>query len=180
MQIADDTVVSFDYTLTDSEGEVLDSSTEGGPMVYLHGHGNIVRGLERAMLGKTAGDALKVVVQPADGYGERAGGKPIRVARKDLPADLEPEEGMGLGAQGSDGRDVTLYVVKVTKDAVMLSLDHPLAGVTLHFDVKVREVRAASAEELAHGHAHGDGDHGHHDHGHHDHHGHSHGHGHHH
>lgn len=168
MQIADDTVVSLEYKLTDSEGEELDSS-EDGPLVYLHGHGNIVPGLESALTGKTAGEALKVVVKPADGYGERAGGKPIRLSRKELPPGLEPEEGMGLGAQGADGRDVTLFVTKVTKDAVTLSLDHPLAGVTLHFDVKILEVRAATEEELSHGHAHGDGDGHHHDHGDHDH-----------
>ncbi len=177
MQIAADTVVTLEYKLTDAEGDELDSSADG-PLVYLHGHGNIVPGLEKALAGKSTGEALKVVVAPADGYGERAGGKPIRISRKELPPGLEPEEGMGLGAQGADGKDVTLFVIKVTKDAVMLSLDHPLAGVELHFDVKIVEVRAATEEELQHGHAHGDGDHHHHGHDHdHDHdHGHDHGH----
>jgi FKBP-type peptidyl-prolyl cis-trans isomerase SlyD len=177
MQIAEDTIVSIDYTLTNPEGDTIDSS-EDGPLVYLHGHGNIVPGLERALAGKKAGDALKVVVAPEDGYGERAGGKPIRIPRKELPPDLEPEEGMGLNAVGNDGREVTLFVVGTTKTEVLLSLDHPLAGVTLHFDVKVREVRAATEEELAHGHAHGDGDHHHHGHDHDHDHGHDHGHGH--
>jgi FKBP-type peptidyl-prolyl cis-trans isomerase SlyD len=161
MQIAADSVVTFDYRLTDSGGELIDSS-EDGPMTYLHGHGQIVRGLERALTGKNAGETLKVVVDPSEGYGEPSGGRPIVVSKNDLPPGLEPEEGMGFTAVAAGGQEVTLWVVGVQADKVHLSLDHPLAGVTLHFDVEIRDVRAATSEELAHGHVHGAGGHHHH------------------
>lgn len=167
MLIADGSVVTFDYVLKNGVGEILDSS-EDGPMTYLHGHGNIVPGLERALKGKSKGDALEVVVPPSEGYGERSGEKPFKVPLDDVPPGVELEEGMGLSAEAPNGQEVTLWVVSVKRDHVMVSLDHPLAGEPLHFAVTVREVRAASAEELAHGHVHGpDGhDHGHgHDHG---------------
>lgn len=158
MQIAENSVVTFDYTLKDSEGELIDSSDDG-PMVYLHGHGQIVPGLEKALLGKQSGDTMAVVIEPRDGYGEPTGGKPIRVSRDDLPPNFEPQEGMGLTSVSPSGQEVTLWVVDVTDEEVGLSLDHPLAGVALHFDITVREVRDATKEELAHGHAHGPGGH---------------------
>lgn len=161
MQIAADSVVTFDYTLTDSEGTTIDNS-EDGPMVYLHGHGQIVPGLEKALFGRKAGDNLKVVVDAKDGYGEKSGGKPIIVSKKDLPPGLEPEEGMGFTAVAQNGQEVTLWVTAVKGDRVELSLEHPLAGVELHFDVQIRDVRTATEEELHHGHAHGPGDHHHH------------------
>jgi len=161
MKIAKDAVVSFEYTLTDPEGEVLDSS-EDGPMVYLHGHDQIVKGLEKELTGKQAGDALKVTVSPEEGYGEVGGGAPMNVPLSELPPDLEPEEGMGLNAVGKNGEEVTLWIREVKKDSVMLSLDHPLAGVTLHFDVKIKDVRKATKDELHHGHAHGPDGHHHH------------------
>lgn len=159
MLIAPDTVVTFDYTLSNPEGDVLDASDDG-PMVYLHGHGNIVPGLERALLGRAVGDALKVEVAPKEGYGEPSGRGTIRVGRDEVPPDMPIEEGVGFAAMTPDGDQVTLWVVGFDDDGIEMSLDHPLAGVTLHFDVTVREVRAATAEELDHGHAH-DG-HGHH------------------
>lgn len=158
MQIARDSVVTFDYTLKDDKGQLIDSS-EDGPMVYLHGYGQIVPGLEQALVGKQAGVQMQIVVEPGDGYGEPGGDRPIRVARKDLPPGLEPEEGMGLTSVTPQGQEITLWVVGVEEQAVFLSLDHPLAGVQLHFDITVRDVRAATEEELAHGHVHGPGGH---------------------
>lgn len=161
MQIAANSVVTFDYTLKDPDGDVIDSS-EDGPMVYLHGHGQIVRGLEDALAGRTAGENLQVVVDPKDGYGERGGDKPIVVSIDDLPPGIEPEEGMGFTAVAAGGQEVTLWVLSIEGKKVKLSLDHPLAGLTLHFDVQVRDVRAATEDELAHGHAHGPDGHHHH------------------
>lgn len=161
MQIAKDAVVTFDYILTDEAGELIDNS-EDGPMVYLHGQGQIVRGLEVALLGKKVGDRVQVNIPPEDGYGEASHDKPIQVSWQDLPPGAELEEGMPIYAQGPQGQEITLYVQQVGKEGVVLSIDHPLAGVTLCFDVTIREIRAATADELAHGHAHGPDGHHHH------------------
>lgn len=161
MQIAKNTVVTFEYTLRNDAGEVLDASEPGSPISYLHGHSQIVPGLESALLGKGAGDALNTVVPPADGYGERRG-RTVTVPRAELPTEVEPEPGMALHAVGPDGSEAVLWVDTVRDDQVVLSFEHPLAGVTLHFDVKVHDVREATVQELAHGHAHGAHGHEHH------------------
>jgi FKBP-type peptidyl-prolyl cis-trans isomerase SlyD len=163
MKIGANAVVAIDYTLTDDGGEVLETSEGDAPLVYLHGHKQIVPGLEAALDGKGAGDALQVVVPPAEGYGEKTT-EVVRVPRDQLPEDAEPEVGMELEEERPDGTTTTLWVVGVEKDAVLLTTDHPLAGVTLHFDITVREVRAATREELDHGHVHGDDDEHHHHH----------------
>lgn len=160
MKIASNAVVAFDYTLTDDEGRVLDSSDGTGPLTYLHGQGQIVPGLENALEGRSIGERFSVVVQPSEGYGERNANHVLRVPREELP-EGEPEVGMELEAVGPNGEVATLWVVGVEDDEVLLSTDHPLAGVTLHFDVTVRSVREASAEEIAHGHVHGEGGHHH-------------------
>ena len=114
---------------------------------------------------KTAkAQGFKVVIAPEDGYGPSSEQNHVRVPLADLPDDVEPEEGMEFEATGPDGEVMHFWVEGVEGEEVILSLDHPLAGVTLHFDVKVNEVREASKEELEHGHAHGPGTSGHHDH----------------
>ena len=162
MKISRGTVVSIDFTLTDDAGEVIDSSDGGEPLVYLHGEGHIVEGLERALEGRKEGDSFSVDVEPELGYGEESGEEPVRVSRKQLPAEPPPEVGMDLHAVDDSGEEQTFWIVDVDDESVLLSADHPLAGLTLHFDVKVREVRAATEEELAHGHAHGPDGHHHH------------------
>ncbi len=157
MRITKNCVVSIDYTLRDDEGEVLDSSEGDEPLVYLHGEGQIIEGLENALDGKSTGDAFQITVAPKDGYGEKGTTGAVKVPRTELPDGPDPEVGMELEAVGPNGEVATLYVVGVEDDSVLLSTDHPLAGVTLHFDVKIREVREATADELAHGHAHGPG-----------------------
>jgi FKBP-type peptidyl-prolyl cis-trans isomerase SlyD len=160
MQIANQRVVTIDYTLTDERGEVLDTSKGQEPLTYIHGSGNIIPGLETALLGKAAGDSLKVTVPAADGYGERD-----EELVQDVPRDRFPgsdiEVGMRFHAQGSDGSQV-VTVVAVDDRKVTVDGNHPLAGMNLAFDVKVLEVRDATAEELAHGHIHGEGDEHHH------------------
>jgi FKBP-type peptidyl-prolyl cis-trans isomerase SlyD len=159
MRITKNVVVSIDYTLRDDEGEVLDSSEGDEPLVYLHGQGQIIEGLENSLDGRATGDAFKVTVAPKDGYGEKSTSGAVRVPREELPEGPDPEVGMELEAVGPNGEVATLYVVGVEDDSVLLSTDHPLAGVTLHFDVTIREVRDATADELSHGHAHGPGGH---------------------
>ncbi len=156
MKIAQDAVVAFDYTLKDEEGTVLDESG-GEPLVYLHGHGMIVPGLEGALTGRGVGENVKAVVAPADGYGERTEDGAMRVERARLPRDFDAEPGMPIEAAAPDGTSITLWVVDADAEAIFVSPDHPLAGVTLHFDVTIRDVRAATADELAHGHVHGPG-----------------------
>jgi FKBP-type peptidyl-prolyl cis-trans isomerase SlyD len=156
MKIGQDSAVAFDYVLRNDAGEVLDESGDE-PLYYLHGHGNIVPGLERALLGKAAGDTVLAVIAPEDGYGPASTARPVRVTRDRLPPDADIEPGMPFEAVAPDGNAVVLWVVDLDDDAVYLSPDHPLAGVTLHFDVTVREVRAATPDELAHGHVHGPG-----------------------
>ena len=153
MKIAQDAVVAFDYTLTDEEGKVLDESA-GEPLVYLHGHGMIVPGLEAALAEKVAGEQVKAVVAPIDGYGERTEEGAMRAR---LPADFDAEPGMPIEAAAPDGSALTLWIVDADEEAIFVSTDHPLAGITLHFDVTVRELREATPDELSHGHVHGPG-----------------------
>jgi FKBP-type peptidyl-prolyl cis-trans isomerase SlyD len=156
MKIDKNKVVSFDYTLTDSENQVLDSSEGGAPLAYLHGNGHIVPGLENAMEGRSVGDNFKVSVSPEEGYGLRDDskvGEAPRSAFEKFP-DLQP--GMQFQARGPHGAE-TVTVIAVGDESVTLDANHPLAGETLNFDVTVRDIREATAQELEHGHAHGPG-----------------------
>lgn len=158
--IADDKVVSIHYTLRDDDGDVIDSSSGGEPLEYLHGAGNIVPGLERQLAGKRIGDKLTAVVKPEDGYGVPQGPGPQAVPRASFPEDVELEEGLQFFAGGPDG-DIPLWVVAVEDDVVLVDANHPLAGVTLHFEVEVVGLRDATADEKEHGHPHGEGGHHH-------------------
>ena len=160
MQIAQDAVVLINYTLTDDKGEKLDSS-DGTPLAYLHGNGNLIPGLERELEGKSAGDKLSVKITAADAYGEYDKALVQRVPRRALKGVGNIRVGMQLHTQSAHGvRAVT--VTQIAGDMVTLDANHPLAGQNLNFDVEITEVRAATEEELAHGHVHGPG--GHHDH----------------
>jgi len=157
MKIANDTVASLDYRLHLGDGKVVDESEPGDPLVYLHGHDEIVPGLERALEGKAAGDTLQVVVPPEDGYGEYDPDSVEEVPRTDLPADLELVAGETITGTDPDGDEMDFLIKEVKKDTVVLDFNDPMAGKTLHFDVTVRAVRAATPEELEHGHVHGPG-----------------------
>jgi FKBP-type peptidyl-prolyl cis-trans isomerase SlyD len=158
MTISQDQVVSIHYTLRDDDGQVIDSSSGGEPLAYLHGHGNLIAGLERELTGKKAGDKLQVKVLPGDGYGEYDRELIQRVPRRALKGLANVKVGTRLQAQTEQGpRAVT--VTQVAGDMVTLDGNHPLAGKNLNFEVEVAEVRAATAEELAHGHVHGPGGH---------------------
>jgi FKBP-type peptidyl-prolyl cis-trans isomerase SlyD len=184
MDITKNRVVTIDYTLTDSEQQVLDTTKDGEPLEYLHGHGNIIPGLEKALEGKTQGDQITVTVPAADGYGERNEELVMKVPRDRFQGDDTIEEGMQFEAQTPDGYRV-VTVTNVEDKTVTIDANHPLAGADLNFQVTITAVREAKPEELSHGHVHSHGHaHGHddHDHAHSDH-GHGHGdheHGHHH
>jgi FKBP-type peptidyl-prolyl cis-trans isomerase SlyD len=162
MRIEARKVATIDYTLTDEDGEVLDSSEDDGPLLYLHGFGNIVPGLESALEGKSAGDQLSVTVAPEKGYGERDEALVQSIPRGQFPAG-DIKVGMRFSAESDEGARV-LTVVAVDAKEVTVDGNHPLAGQTLSFDVTVRSVRDATDDEIQHGHAHDPNDHHHHHH----------------
>jgi FKBP-type peptidyl-prolyl cis-trans isomerase SlyD len=155
MKIANGSVVGIDYSLHLGDGNVVDKSEPGDPLTYLHGEGQIVPGLEAALEGLDVGETKQVVVDPKNGYGEHDPRGVQEVPRGAFPPDFDPKPGMALTAEGQNGEPVPFSIREVRPDNVLIDLNHPLAGKTLHFEVTVREVRAATAEELQHGHAHG-------------------------
>jgi FKBP-type peptidyl-prolyl cis-trans isomerase SlyD len=159
--IADGAVGLFHYTLRDDAGEILDSSAGREPMAYLHGHHNIVPGLESAMVGKAAGDHFQVQVEPAQAYGEYNPDAVTKVHRSQFPANYDPEVGEPVHATAQDGSPMTMFVIKKEGAYYTLTFNHPLAGKTLHFEIEVVSVREALPVELEHGHVHGPGGHHH-------------------
>jgi len=157
--IAADKVVIMHYTLKNDAGDVLDSSAGSDPLAYLHGADNIVPGLENALTGKSVGDKLNVEVAPAEGYGTR-NAELFSVERTSFPADVDLVKGMQFVAEGANGL-IPLWVDRVEGDQVFVDPNHPLAGETLHFDVEIVDIRAASPDEIEHGHPHGPGGHHH-------------------
>lgn len=156
MQVADNTAVSIHYTLTNDQGEVLDSSDGGDALVYLHGSGNIISGLEAALLGKKVGDKFNVRIEPEDAYGVISEDM-VQVISKDMFEGVDHiEVGMQFHADVSHGPGI-VTVVNIDGDNVTIDGNHPLAGEALTFDVEIVEVRAATKEELDHGHIHGAG-----------------------
>ena len=162
MLIAQDKVVVIHYTLKNDSGEVLDSSSGGDPLAYIHGQGNIIPGLEKALAGKQSGDKLNVKVEPSEGYGERDDKLVQQVPRRAFGGAPNVQPGMQFHAQTSQGQTRVVTVTRIQGDMVTVDGNHPLAGENLHFDVEVTEVRDASEEELEHGHVHGPGGHHHH------------------
>lgn len=160
--IADNLVVTIDYTLRNDAGDILDTSKGDEPLSYLHGFGNIVPGLEAALTGKRVGETLRVSVPPAEGYGEHDPDGLQVVPRDAFPEGATIEIGDNFTAELEDDQFVTLWVVGVEGDEVKVDMNHPLAGETLHFEVEIVELRPANANELAHGHPHGRDGHAHH------------------
>ncbi len=152
--IGDNLVVSMHYKLTDDEGNVLDSSEGSEPLNYLHGAGNIIPGLEKALVGKVAGDTLQVRVEPAEGYGEVVPELIQTVERAAFQGVDTVEAGMAFEAQAPDGSIQRIVVKNVEGDEVTIDANHPLAGVTLNFDIEIVNVKEATKEEIAHGHVH--------------------------
>jgi FKBP-type peptidyl-prolyl cis-trans isomerase SlyD len=162
MTITKGSVVLFDYTLTDDDKELIDSSKDGGLLAYLHGEQQIVKGLEKAMEGKKAGDSFKISIAPEEGYGPIDQAKIAVVEADQIEGGDELEEGMQLEAShDSEVGEQIVVVSKIEGNKVTLDGNHPLAGMNLHFDITIREVRAATAEEIEHGHVHSPGGHHH-------------------
>lgn len=160
MQVEKNKAVTIEYTLTDPEGQVLDSSKGRQPLTYLHGTGGLIPGLENALEGKNAGDVLVVSVPPDQAYGEKDQSLIQAVPRNLFSGTDQIEKGMRFQVQSPAGRQI-VTVVDVDPQMVTIDANHPLAGMTLNFDVTVLSVRDASPEELAHGHIHGPDGHAH-------------------
>jgi len=160
--VQDGAVVSIYYTLTNDAGEVLDTNRKGGAaMAYLHGSGNIVPGLEKALLGATKGQTIQAAVAPEDAYGPVNDELLEQVPRSSFPPDAPVEAGRIFQGQQPDGTPLQVKIAKVEGDEVTVDRNHPLAGQTLNFNVTIDKIRAATDEEKTHGHAHGAGGHQH-------------------
>jgi FKBP-type peptidyl-prolyl cis-trans isomerase SlyD len=151
MQVTQGSVVSFNYKLTDDEGNVLDSNEACDPLTYLHGYDNIIPGLERALDGVDTGYKSEVVVEPADAYGEVSEEAIFEVGKDQFPEGVPVEPGMQFVGETESG-DAYFVVTEVNESGAVVDANHPLAGKTLHFDVEIVDVRPASAEELELGH----------------------------
>jgi FKBP-type peptidyl-prolyl cis-trans isomerase SlyD len=160
VEITADRVVLIHYTLKGDDGAVMDSSAGGEPLAYIHGHGNLVAGLEQALDGKRDGDKVVVSVTPADGYGVHDAALIQRVPKRSLQGAGQIKKGMQFQGQTPGGMRL-FTVTALVGDMVTLDGNHPLADKTLNFDVDVVTVREATAEELEHGHVHGAGGHHH-------------------
>ncbi|MBB6482106.1 FKBP-type peptidyl-prolyl cis-trans isomerase [Spirochaeta isovalerica] len=161
MNIQEKSVVSIHYKLTDDKGEVIDQSQDQ-PLAYIHGVGALIPGLEKELLGKGAGDKLQVSVTPEEGYGPHMPQLIQKLPRDTFQGVDKIEVGMEFQASNENGETMVVRVEEVADDEITINGNHPLAGMTLNFDVEVVEVREASAEELEHGHVHGEGGHHHH------------------
>ena len=162
MQVAKNAVVTIDYTLKNSDGHVIDSSKSEGrqPLPYIHGAGGLIAGLEKALEGKNAGDSLSVAIAPEEAYGTRDESL-VHAVPKASFGNNAIVVGAQFRTQDKQGRQQVVTVSRIDADSVTIDANHPLAGVTLHFDVTINDVREATPEELAHGHVHGPGGHHH-------------------
>lgn len=155
MIIENDKVASIDYTLTNDAGETLDTSIGREPLSYIQGHHNIIPGLEKALDGKTAGEKLTVTVPPEEAYGT-SNPSSIQTVAKDVFQGVDNiDVGMQFQSQSEEGHPVVVTVTKIDDDQITIDGNHPLADMTLTFEVEIKEVRDASEEELSHGHVHG-------------------------
>lgn len=155
-QVRDNSVVTLDYILK-VDGEVIDSSQENDPILFIQGQGQIIPGLEQELYGMQTGDSKSVVVQPAQGYGMIDKEAYADIPRDEFPAHIPLEKGVSLQLRDQQGETMDAFIDEVQGDSVRLSFNHPLAGKTLHFQVTVLDVREATPEELEHGHVHGEG-----------------------
>jgi FKBP-type peptidyl-prolyl cis-trans isomerase SlyD len=149
--VADGVVVSLDYTLRLDDGEIIDTSADRQPLEFLQGQGQIIPGLEQALYGMAVGDEKDVAVTPADGYGVRDPDAVQVIPGDAFPPDMTLEPGMGLRMRGKSGQTVRAFVAEVRPDGVLLDFNHPLAGETLHFHVKISALRPATSADLAPG-----------------------------
>lgn len=156
IEIADGMVVTLDYKMTAGD-LVVDTTAEDDPIIFLQGHAKVIAGLEKALYGLKAGESKEFTVAPHNAYGFLDPEDIHEVPREEFPEDFPIEQGMTLELDGEEDEDLVMAtVLDVTAHTVTLDFNHPLAGKELHFNVTVRDLRAATPEELEHGHAHED------------------------
>lgn len=155
LKVADNVVVSLDYVLRNEDKQELSSSSSDNPLEYLHGYNNIIPGLETELSGMEVGDEKDVIVPPKLGYGDRDPEGVVEFSRDSFPDSLNMEIGEHVMMKDNEnGESVRAYIVELSEDNVMLDFNHPLAGKTLYFHVRIANLRDASSEELTHGHVH--------------------------
>ena len=152
-KIEDDVVVSLAFTLT-VDDEIVDQADEQNPFFYLHGHENVIPGLENALQGMKIGESKTFVIKPEDAYGEPDPDGIMHLSRSEFPDDLPLEPGMELEMRNEDDEIVYATVASTTNTMVKLDFNHPLAGKSLQFEVTVLDLDTPSEEELDHGHVH--------------------------
>ncbi len=151
--VGDNDVVSLEYTLT-VDGEIIDSSEGHGPIEYIQGQGHIIPGLEKAVAGMAVGESKEVAISPAEGYGEEDPNAFVEVPKSEFPPNIPLEVGTPLQLRDAQGQVFDAYIAEVKENSAVLNFNHPLAGKTLNFSVKVVGIREATPEEIAHGHVH--------------------------
>lgn len=156
MQITKHKVAAIHYTLTDNEGNILDSSAGREPLSYIHGIGNLIPGMEEGLEGKVKGDKFNIKVNPEKGYGVKSDD-----LLQEVPRSAFGDQKVEVGMQFQTNRGGVVTVTKVGLETITVDANHPLAGVELNFAVEVMEIRNATEDELAHGHVHGPGGHHH-------------------
>ncbi|RJE76418.1 peptidylprolyl isomerase [Pseudoalteromonas citrea] len=159
MKIAPNKVVKMHYSVLDNDKNTIDNSFDGEPLLFIIGTGYLIPGLEDAIIDKSAGDTLSVTVEPAQGYGERHD-ELMQAVPKSMFDGMEIDVGMQFRASTDDG-DQMVMIIDIQDEEVIVDGNHPLSGITLHFDVEILEVRDATEDELSHGHVHTEGGCGH-------------------
>ncbi len=155
--IEKNSVVSLHYTLRNDAGEVMDSSQGGDPLTYLHGANNLIPGLELELEGKATGDSFSATIPPDQAYGEVHEEYIQVISREMFQGVDELEVGKAFMAQGEGGEQQQIRVTAIEGDDITIDANHPMAGLTLHFEIEVVEVREGTEQEIAHGHVHRDG-----------------------
>ena len=160
MQISNNTAVSIHYTLTNEEGEIIDSSVGNEVLSYLHGTGSIIVGLEKVLDGRSVGDVFTAHIPASDAYGKILEDRVLVISRDMFEGIDNIEVGMQFHADVSEGPGV-VTVIAIDGENITIDGNHPLAGMPLHFEIEVIDVRPATEEEIEHGHIHGAGGHHH-------------------
>ncbi len=153
MTIQNNKVITINYVLKDDQGILIDESKDGS-FCYLHGASNIIPGMEDALDGHSKGDEFNLVIEPADAYGEYNPNLTQVVDRTMFEGNDDIKAGMQFQAQDQQGHVMIITVSDVDGDNITIDGNHPLAGITLHYDIEVVDIRDATEDELSHGHVH--------------------------
>ncbi len=155
MPVTQNTVVSFAYTLTDDDGNVIDKGGKEAPLTYLHGHKNLIVGMEEAIDGKEVGDIFEAIIPPEKGYGQRDPNLDLVLGMDQFPKEHHDQLGPGVQFQGphpeKEGESVVYTIHQIEDDKAYVSGNHPLCGMQLNFAIEILEIREGTEEEIANG-----------------------------